>query len=117
MICVNMQAMFFVLLFIIGISKNLKTRLNTHYRELQKIYNGKVTLEPPKKLGQTDFDTIVESSHFAQRMGFSLKSFSKLNLNALYIKTIELDNSYTWPDLQRVEKYLNRTYIPLYGRK
>lgn len=101
----------------IGISKNLKSRLKDHARELHDIYFNKVKLATPPALGKTDFDTIVESAHFAQRVGHSISSFNKINLSALVIKTIEMPATYVWDDLQKVEKYLNRTYNPVYGRK
>ena len=101
----------------IGISKDLKKRLATHIRELENIYTGKVKLSKPSKVGQTDFDTIIESSHFAQRIGFTLAELKNISIDSLFIKTIELDKTYTWSDLQKVEKYINRTFIPIYGRK
>lgn len=101
----------------IGISVSLKTRINDHFAELVKIYNGKITLPTVTKIGQTDFDTIVESSHFAQRFGFTLFELKNIKLDDVFLKTIELDSTYSWADLQRVEKYLNRTFIPMYGRK
>jgi len=100
----------------IGISKDLNERLNTHAKELEKIYIGGKILPTPS-LGKTDFDTIVESAHFAERLGYSLKSFPTVDLNAIYVKTIEMPAQYTWTELQKVEKYLNRTYTPIYGRK
>lgn len=101
----------------IGISKDLKKRLRQHSDELEKIYYGKVKLATPPKVGKTAFDTIVESEHFAQRIGHSIVSFPKITLNSLYIRTIEMPTGYVWHDLQKVEKYLNRTYNPIYGRK
>ncbi|WP_207424296.1 hypothetical protein [Desertivirga brevis] len=101
----------------IGISKNLKRRLNEHGDELEDIYFGKTKLSPPTPLRKIDFDTEKESSHFAQRIGTTIKSFRKMKLSSLYIRTIEMPVGYIWNDLQKVEKYLNRTYNPIYGRK
>jgi hypothetical protein len=101
----------------IGISKNLQKRLKDHSSELKKIFFGQIPLNTPPPVGKTDFDTIVESRHFAQRIGHTIKSFSNININSLLIKTIEMDSTYLWTDLQKVERYLNRTYIPIYGRK
>lgn len=101
----------------IGISKNLNKRLKTHFSELEKIYSGITPIPKPTTLGQTQFDTIVESSHFAQRIGFTFVDLKDLRLEDLFIKTIELDSSYSWSELQKVEKYLNRTFVPIYGRK
>lgn len=101
----------------IGISNNLKQRLRTHYTELEKIYNGIKPIPTVTKVGQTQFDTIIESSHFAQRIGFTIKGLNNITLDDIFVKTIELDSSYSWLELQKVEKYLNRTFIPIYGRK
>jgi hypothetical protein len=101
----------------IGISKSLRTRLKQHAEELTKIYYGKVALSTPPPLGKTEFDTIHESSHFAQRIGFTIKNHLTVNLTSLRIKTLEMPPGYHWQDLQRVEKYINRTFIPMYGRK
>lgn len=100
----------------IGISSDLNQRLDEHYSELQKVYFGKKVLAPPK-LGKTDFDTIVESAHFAERIGHTLRGLPDIDLTALLIKTIEMPTSYSKTDLQKVEYYLNRTFIPIYGRK
>ena len=101
----------------IGISINLNKRIKDHANELQKIYYDQIALSAPTSLQKTDFDTIVESRHFAQRIGFTIKSFPSIDLNSLFIKTIELPSGYSWATLQSVERYLNRTYIPIYGRK
>jgi predicted GIY-YIG superfamily endonuclease len=100
----------------IGISKDLGVRLKTHTRELTDIFYGKINLPPPV-MHKSDFDTIIESAHFAQRMGHSIRSFKNITINALLIRTIEMPAGYVWQDLQKVEKYLNRTYNPIYGRK
>ncbi len=101
----------------IGISVNLHSRLNDHYRELEKIHFGKVKLGASKKLDRTRFDTIFESQHFAQRLGHTLVDLKNLKLDSVFIKTIELDVGYAKSELHKVEKYLNRTFIPLYGRR
>lgn len=101
----------------IGISKDLNKRLTEHTGELNKIITGKIKPSSPLKLGQTDFDTMYESKHFAQRVGFVLHSLNIFNINPIFIKTIELPLTYSWIQLQKVEKYLNRTYLPIYGRK
>jgi hypothetical protein len=101
----------------IGISNNLYIRLRQHCKELEKIYYNKIPLSKPTSLGKTDFDTILESMHFAQRIGHTIRLFKNINLNSLLIKTIEMPKGYSWSELHKVEKYLNRTYIPIYGRK
>ncbi len=103
----------------IGISKNLKRRIGEHWRKLNKIFLAGGISEPQdsEALGIFDLDTIVESEHFAQRFGYSLKGCRTINLNSIFIKTIEMRDGYPWGKLQKVEKYLNRTYLPIYGRK
>jgi len=101
----------------IGISRNLKKRLRDHFTELEKIFTGSTPLPTPIIVGQTQFDTIIESGHFAQRLGFTILDLGNITLDELFVKTIEMDVSYPWIELQKVEKYLNRTFIPIYGRK
>jgi hypothetical protein len=101
----------------IGISRTLRSRLRTHFTELEKIYTGKQIIPPTTVVRHTDLDTALESSHFAERLGYILYNLKNIKLDDIFVKTIEVDSSYTWPDLQRVEKYLNRTFIPIYGRK
>lgn len=100
----------------IGISKNLGKRLKDHVDELNDIVAGTIPT-PVNTLLASQFDTIYESQHFAQRMGFVVSKLSNLNARNLLIKTIEMPLGYSWSDLQKVEKFLNRTYFPIYGRK
>jgi hypothetical protein len=101
----------------IGISGKLQTRLTQHYTELEKIYVGKKIIPPTTTIRHTELDTALESSHFAERIGYILNKLKNIKLDDIFVKTIELDSSYSWTDLQKVEKYLNRTFIPIYGRK
>ena len=101
----------------IGMSKNLNQRLKDHYSELEKIYTGKIELQESTELGPLDFDTAYESSHFAQRIGHIISGLNSIRLNSLFIKTIELGEDYESPELRKVEKYLNRSFVPIYGRR
>ena len=102
----------------IGISINLKKRLKSHIRELTNIYHAPNSIQvQPNIVGITEFDTILESQNFAKRMGFTIKSLDSITLNNLVIKTIEMPVGYSWNNLQRIEKYLNRSYVPIFGRK
>jgi hypothetical protein len=100
----------------IGISKKLGNRLKDHTNELLDVYY-KRPMPSPLPLGKTEFDTIYESKHFASRIGYTLKNHTTVGLTSFRIKTLEMPSGYTWQDLQRVERYVNRTYIPVYGRK
>lgn len=100
----------------IGISKDLKDRLSQHVDEFNKIVKGTIPTPVPT-LSSTQFDTIYESQHFAQRMGFVVSKLSNLNSTNLLIKTIEMPMGYSRLELFKVEKFLNRTYFPIYGRR
>ena len=100
----------------IGISKNLGVRLGQHFDEFDKIIKG-IKATPIDTIKSSHFDTIYESQHFAQRMGFVISKFNNLNANNLLIKTIEMPIGYSKDDLRKVETFLNRTFIPIYGRK
>ncbi|MFN7704056.1 MAG: hypothetical protein ACK5OS_05480 [Chryseotalea sp.] len=101
----------------IGISIDLRKRLIDHSSELTKVLYGKLPLPSPLPIGKTEFDTIYESAHFALRIGHTIVNYPTVDLASFKIKTLELPKSFTWQDLQRVERYMNRTYIPVYGRK
>jgi len=101
----------------IGISINLNERLNTHKSELEKILSGKQKLTTSTIPGRTSFDDILESKHFAQRVGFSIKAHNNIGTASMYIKTIEAPLGYPRNNLLKIEKYFNRTYTPIYGRK
>ena len=100
----------------IGISKTLGSRLAQHVDEFDKIIKG-VVPTPIDTLKAKQFDTIYESQHFAQRMGFVVTKFGNMNANNLLVKTLELPVGYDRKKLQQVETFLNRTYFPIYGRK
>ena len=100
----------------IGISKDLGKRLRQHVDEYEKVING-VIATPITTLKADQFDTIYESQHFASRMGFVVTRFGNLNANNLLVKTIEMPAGYSRSELLRVEKFLNRTFIPIYGRR
>lgn len=100
----------------IGISTKLRTRLSQHVDELDKIIKG-IKPTPVSTVLKSQFDTIWESQHFAQRMGYVIKKLNNRNANNLLIKTIEMPVGYAKKDLQTIETFLNRTYIPIYGRR
>ena len=100
----------------IGISKDLGQRLTNHKDELDKILKG-IIPTPVDTISKRKFDTIWESQHFAQRMGFVISKLNNHNAQNLLIKTLEMPSTYPWSDLQKVEAFLNRTYFPIYGRK
>lgn len=113
----NVSSLAFCPPLYIGISKDLKSRINVHYQELQKIIDGRVKLKNVKVMNPSDFDTIYESQHFAQRIGYSIKTTKRIKLNSIFIKTIEMQKGYSWGSLNNIEKYLNRAFVPIYGRK
>lgn len=105
----------------IGISKNLNHRLNTHLNLLSDALN--ISTEDAltylkgseKEIKMNDSDS--ESKDFGVRLGFFLKEIPFFNISSLRIRTIEMKEGYSWNDLQKVEKFLNRIYLPPYGKK
>jgi len=100
----------------IGISGKLGQRLKQHTDELEKIIKGAIPT-PVDTIRKRQYDTIYESQHFAERMGYVISKLNSLNAPNLLIKTLEMPMTYTKQDLQTIEKFLNRTYIPIYGRR
>lgn len=99
----------------IGISKNLKARFTDHFSEFNSLvmpFSG-----TPTKILKTQIDTLSESSALAQRLAICFNTLGIFDKSAIFIKTIEMPNGYDWGKLQKIEKYLNRSYYPILGRK
>jgi len=100
----------------IGISKRLNFRLQTHKKMLENIiYSDRDDSE----INDTNIesDTEKESRYFGVRIGTIVKRTEHIRLTSFFVKTIQLNLEYSTEELRKIEKFLNRTFIPLYGRK
>jgi len=98
----------------IGVSNNMRSRLQTHCEQIEEIiHSGKKTTEPR----QVDPDTDAESTLFGDRIGIVLSSVKNIGLTSLFVITIAVKTNFPRAELFKIESFLNRTYIPIYGRK
>jgi hypothetical protein len=98
----------------IGISKNLRTRLKSHRKNLQNFltafdYKG---IDAEEK-GAGDPDTERESQYFGARVGLALRTLN-LSADTLYVKCVLADDT---SNLKEIERVLNFALTPHYGRK
>ena len=101
----------------IGISVNLRQRIRTHLSSLNEfLYSRRPSYTA--EISEMELDSEIESNYFAQRIGAVIKqNMDSLDINSFFIKVIELDKHYPKSGLLEVEKFLNRTFIPHYGRR
>jgi hypothetical protein len=97
----------------IGISKNLKKRLETHSRLLNDKYIDEIIYNK-NFYESVASDSDEESTYFAERLASKIKN--KFKLNALHVKVIYRDKNYERSNLIKAETYLNRTLFPILGR-
>ncbi|GAA6618142.1 hypothetical protein [Scytonema sp. NUACC26] len=100
----------------IGVSNNLKRRLLTHITMLNHILYAD-HVEDIVDIIESDIDSDKESKHFAQRISSVIKGINGIGLNSFRVKVIELAPGYSSTMLVEVENFLNRTFIPYYGRR
>jgi hypothetical protein len=101
----------------IGISINLQKRIQTHVKMLNEFVYSRQRDEI-SDVSDTDVDSEKESKYFAQRIGSIVRdSKDSIDINSFVIKIIKLDKNYSKSKLFEVEKFLNRTFIPYYGRR
>jgi len=98
----------------IGISSNLRNRLSTHRDELNSLLYSE---EAFKYNENAKIDSDGESYNFAIRLARVLRSVDSIGLRNLRIKVIEAGEGMKRDEVFAIEKYLNRTYTPIYGRK
>lgn len=96
----------------IGISKDVKFRLNTHKSKLYGTLELGI-INKVKELDLTKIDSVEESSYFGQRIGNRLIE-SNIDKNGLFVKVIYSESE---SELKPVEKILNNFFIPPYGRR
>jgi len=97
----------------IGISTNIKRRLQTHYDRLEE-----VLVQPSRFAIATsvqDDDSDEESGIFAERIGGLLKKNNVGDPGRLFVKVVYVPNA-TFRELQQAEFFVNRTFVPLCGR-
>jgi hypothetical protein len=101
----------------VGIAINLQRRLRTHVKTLNEfVYSSQET--ETFELSDLEVDSERESKYFACRVGSVIRNIKRdVDINSFLIKVIEMDESYSKAKLFEVEKFLNRTFIPYYGRK
>ncbi len=99
----------------IGISTNIKGRLSTHYNALVNFLARPINLISYVS-GEPEDDTEAESSIFAERIGSLLKQNNVSNPGRLFVKVVYVQGA-TKRELEQAEFFVNRTFIPLYGRR
>ena len=97
----------------IGISTNIKRRLQTHYDRLVEVL-ALPSIFSLTSTAQAD-DSDEESSAFAERIGSLLKGNGVGAPGSLFVKVVYVPNS-TFHELQQAEFFVNRTFVPLCGR-
>lgn len=98
----------------IGISSNLRSRLQRHKRQLAECYETLEAMGPEtgfQSIDPGDLDTDIESKCFGQRIAKILQT-EGLHLDELYIKCVRSEGG---DDLKSNETILNRIYAPPYG--
>ncbi len=98
----------------VGVSMKLRRRLEEHYKQLNRRIN---VGDKKKQLEDVEPDTDGESEHFAQRISDIVNRLSTVDTNSLFIKTVEVNEDVKFSKLLEVEKFINRTFTPSYGRK
>jgi len=101
----------------IGISINLQKRIQSHIKMLNEfVYSRQKDLV--SNVSDIEVDSEKESQYFAQRIGAVIRnSKDSIDLNSFTIKIIPLHKNYPKSKLFEVESFLNRTFIPYYGRR
>ena len=97
----------------IGISKNLLSRLRTHKRQLDEFMQNSARNIQGENIANVESDTDEESTCFASRLAPFLLD-SGVNVSDLYIRIIQDKGN---ADLKAIEKILNHTTLPRFGRR
>ncbi len=99
----------------IGISKGMRSRLQQHVRALEDTLartNGGTGASQPPELA---IDTTEESSVFGERIGDLLRTHGQTIL-PLFVKII-YQPSIERAELRAAERFANRAFLPLFGRR
>jgi len=104
----------------IGISKNLNRRLNTHLHCLRTALHLGLTSKPNKvdfNSNDDNLDSDLESRYFGARIANVMKGAGQSRLSYLFVRTVEIDGVYDRKSLLNIEKILNHTFTPIYGKR
>lgn len=100
----------------IGISQNIQTRMGQHFRALEAALQREPSQEELDGVGDDEVDTVAESNVFGERIGRILRNQQLMNTRGLFVK-IHYQPQITRSDLRTAERFVNRTFAPLCGRK
>lgn len=102
----------------IGMAANLRDRLDVHSRSLcEHIHAPSPDDDRWLKSGlNVDQDSVEESRYFAARIGQYVRG-TTVTVTCFFVKIIVLQENYSRKRLQFVERLLNLTYNPIYGRR
>jgi hypothetical protein len=98
----------------LGISKNVRTRLQQHLDALEGALR---EVEPmPMPAPQIEPDTFEESATFGQRAAALLKASRINDVSGLFVKVL-YDGSIERRQLIGIEHLINRAFVPVCGRR
>lgn len=85
----------------ITVDRTLKRRLKEHRKVLNdSIYGG-----------------VEDPGEFGERIALVLNRGGNISVNDFFTRVIPVENPESRKQLQEIEYYLNRTYVPIYGKK
>jgi len=100
----------------IGISQNIQSRLGQHFRALETALQREPPEEETADLNDDEVDTDAESNVFGERIGRILRVQRMTNTRGLFVKIL-YQPQLNAPQLRVAERFVNRTFVPLCGRK
>jgi hypothetical protein len=108
----------------IGIAKkSLKTRLPQHVDKLKRLLYSRFPVEDLEESEEMDEAEGDENSDevslniFANRIFKAVSGIKSVGLNSFLVKTMQFETDYSPSQISAIEKFLNRTYVPIYGRR
>lgn len=99
----------------IGIAEKqtLRDRLNDHRKTLQRAIDN----PPARNIAEVEEPSTDAFNVFANRVGVVLSELPSISLASFFVRIIAVPDSYDSGGIRDTEHYLNRTFIPLYGRR
>ena len=106
----------------IGIAKkSLADRLPQHVDKLTRLLYPKHPKAQAQAAAAQAATTVVtdddDSSIFAQRIHSAISGIKNVGLTSFVVKTVEMTPNYPEVEIRALEYFLNRTYVPIYGRR